>query len=56
MHLYALGSLHLTASVGWVRATWHAPDTAATVAAQSSSLRFKDVTNDSVITKIGLGF
>jgi hypothetical protein len=56
VHLYALGSLHLTASVGWVRATWHAPDTAATVAAQSASLRFKDVTNDSVITKIGLGF
>jgi hypothetical protein len=56
VHLYALGSLHLTASVGWVRATWHAPDTAATVAAQSASVRFKDVTNDSVITKIGLGF
>jgi hypothetical protein len=56
VHLYAVGSLHLTASVGWVRATWHAPDTAATVAAQSASLRFKDVTNDSVITKIGLGF
>jgi hypothetical protein len=56
VHLYALGSLHLTASVGWVRATWHAPDTAATVAAHSASLRFKDVTNDSVITKIGLGF
>ncbi len=56
VHLYALGSLHLTASVGWLRATWRAPDTAATVAAQSSSLRFKDVTNDSLITKIGLGF
>jgi hypothetical protein len=56
VHLYALGSLHVTASVGWVRATWHAPDTAATLAAQSTSLRFKDVTNDSVITKIGLGF
>jgi hypothetical protein len=56
VHLYALGSLHLTASVGWVRATWHAPDTASTVAAQSASLRFKDVTNDSVITKLGLGF
>jgi len=56
VHLYMLGSLHLTASVGWVRATWHAPDTAATLAAQSTSLRFKDVTNDSVITKLGLGF
>ena len=56
VHLYALGSLHLTASVGWVRATWHAPDTAATVAAQSASLRFKDVTNDSLITKLGIGF
>jgi hypothetical protein len=56
VHLYALGSLHLTASVGWVRATWHAPDSAATLAAQSASLRFKDVTNDSVITKLGLGF
>jgi hypothetical protein len=56
VHLYALGSLHLTASVGWVRATWRAPDTAATVAAQSASLRFKDVTNDSVITKLGIGF
>ena len=56
VHLYALGSLHLTASVGWVRATWHAPDTAATVASQSASLRFKDVTNDSVITKLGVGF
>jgi len=56
VHIYALGSLHLTASVGWQRATWHAPDTAATVAAQSASLRFKDVTNDSLITKVGLGF
>lgn len=56
VHLYALGSLHATASVGWVRATWHAPDTAATLAAQSASLRFKDVTNDSVITKLGIGF
>ena len=56
VHLYALGSLHLTASVGWVRTTWHAPDTAATVAAQSTSLRFKDVTNDSLITKLGIGF
>jgi hypothetical protein len=56
VHLYALGSLHLTASVGWVRATWHAPDAAAMVAAQSASLRFKDVTNDSLITKLGIGF
>lgn len=56
VHIYALGSLHLTASVGWVRATWHAPDTAATIAAQSASLHFKDVTNDSVITKLGIGF
>ena len=56
VHLYALGSLHLTASVGWVRATWHAPDTASTVAARLTSLRFKDVTNDSVITKLGVGF
>ncbi len=53
VHLYAIGSLHLTASVGWVRSTWHAPDT---VAAQSTSLQFKDVTNDSLITKIGIGF
>ena len=56
VHLYALGSLHLSASVGWVRATWHAPDTAAMVAAQSATLRFKDVTNDSLITKLGIGF
>ncbi len=56
VHLYAIGSLHLTASVGWVRSTWHAPDTAATVDAQSSTLRFKDVTNDSLITKLGIGF
>lgn len=56
VHIYALGSLHLTASVGWVRTTWHAPDSAATIAAQSASLRFKDVTNDSLITKLGIGF
>ncbi len=56
VHLYVLGSLHLTASVGWVRSTWRAPDTAATVAAQSASLRFKDVTSDSLITKLGIGF
>ncbi len=53
VHLYAIGSLHLTASVGWVRSTWHAPDT---VAAEAGSLRFKDVTNDSLITKLGIGF
>lgn len=56
VHLHVFGGLHLTGSIGWVRTTWHAPDTAATLAAQSTSLRFKDVTNDSLITKWGLGF
>lgn len=56
VHLYVFGGLHLTGSIGWVRTTWHAPDTAATIAAQSVSLRFKDVTNDSLMTKLGIGF
>ncbi len=56
VQLYAFGSLHLTASVGWVRATWRDLDTAAMVAARSTTLRFKDVTNDSFVSKIGVGF
>jgi hypothetical protein len=54
--LYTLGSLHLTGSVGWLRATWRGVDEAAMVANPAGGLRLKSVTNDSVAFKLGIGF
>ena len=56
IHLYAVASLHLTASVGWVRATWRGADPTVSTTALSAGLKLKDITNDSFITKIGIGF
>ncbi len=54
--LYTWGSLHLTGSVGWLRATWRGVDQAAMAANPAGGLQLKSVTNDSVAFKLGIGF
>jgi hypothetical protein len=53
--LYVLGRSYLTLSVGWLRTTWGSADYEAMLASSSTGLKFKDVTHDSVLFKIGLG-
>ena len=54
--LYMLGSLHLTGSVGWLRATWRGVDQIAMASNPAGGLQLTSVTNDSVAFKLGIGF
>jgi hypothetical protein len=54
--VYTFGRTYLTASLGWVRTTWGEADYEAMLANLSAGLQFRDVTHDSFLFKLGLGF
>jgi hypothetical protein len=55
IEVYALGRAYVSGSIGWMRATWGAPDTRAIVAGTSTAIHFVDVTSDSLLWKVGIG-
>ena len=50
IEVYTVGRAYVSASLGWVRTTWRSADYE-----MSSGLAFKDVTQDSLLLKLGLG-
>jgi hypothetical protein len=56
LELYALGPFCVFGSLGWTRTTWGSADYEAMVANLAAGLKFKDVTHDSLIMKLGVGF
>jgi hypothetical protein len=55
VEVYALGRAYLSLSLGWLRTTWGSAEYEAMIANQSAGLRFKNVTHDSLLFKLGLG-
>src|SRR5450432_239099 len=55
VEVYALGRAYLSLSLGWLRTTWGSADYEAKIASQSAGLKFKNVTHDSFLFKVGLG-
>jgi hypothetical protein len=53
--LYTFGRAYVTASLGWVRTTWGQADYEAMIANLDAGLKFKDVSHDSFLFKLGLG-
>jgi hypothetical protein len=52
---YVSGRVYISAAVGWMRATWGAPDFNARVQNPAADLRLVDMTSDSLMWKLGLG-
>ncbi len=53
--VYVVGRAYVSASVGWIRATWAAPDLVAQVQNPEASLRQVNITSDSLVWRLGLG-
>ena len=53
--LYSVGRAYLSASIGWVRTTWHGIDYTAMSRDPLGGMKYKDLTGDSVTFKLGLG-
>jgi hypothetical protein len=56
IELYPAGPFLLSASLGWVRSTWGSADYEAMIASKGATIAFKDVTHDSFLVKLGVGF
>lgn len=52
--LYVLGRSYISAAVGWIRTGWRGADFNG-MGATATGLSFKDVTNDSLMLKLGFG-
>jgi hypothetical protein len=56
VEVYTFGRAYLSLSLGWVRTTWGDADYAAVIANAGASIQFRDVTHDSFLLKLGIGF
>lgn len=52
---YVAGRVYISAALGWMRASWGAPDFSAQVQNPGAELRLLDITSDSLMWKVGLG-
>lgn len=52
---YVSGRVYISAAVGWMRATWGAPDFTARVQNPGAELSLVDITSDSLMWKLGVG-
>lgn len=53
---YFADRFYLSLALGWTRATWGAPDFTARVANPQAQLRLVNLTSDSLLWKLGIGF
>jgi hypothetical protein len=53
--IYVVGPAYVSLGIGWVRTTWGAARYNATVASAGGSLKFENVSHDSLLLKAGLG-
>ncbi|HEX4403183.1 MAG TPA: hypothetical protein VH560_00030 [Polyangia bacterium] len=53
--LYVVGRAYLSLSLGWLRTTWGSADYEAMLAEAGASFKFKDVTHDTFLFKLGVG-
>jgi hypothetical protein len=54
-NVFALGRSHLSLALGWVHTTWGGVDYVGALATPSIGVRFKNLTEDSLTIKLGLG-
>jgi hypothetical protein len=52
---YVSGRMYVSGSLGWMRATWGAPDVTAGLQNPQAPARLVDVTSDSLLWRVGLG-
>lgn len=52
---YLSGRVYISAAIGWMRATWGAPDFNAQVQNPQTPLRLVDINSDSLLWKLGIG-
>ena len=52
---FTVGRMYISASVGWLRTTWHGVDYAGIIRNPEAGIQYKDLTTDGFTFKLGLG-
>jgi hypothetical protein len=53
---YVLGRSYVSVAIGWLRTTWRGADYAAATGSAGATIKLADVTHDSFLLKLGVGF